>query len=49
MRETATGAKVSVLKNADVKFAIPFAIDILLFGYNHGTDVVTAGEQPSVK
>lgn len=32
-----------ILKNADVMFQVPFAFDILLFGYNAGTDVLTAG------
>lgn len=34
-----------ILKNADVMFQAPFAIDILLFGYNAGTDVTTAGAE----
>ena len=32
----------NVLGNADIVFAVPFAIDILFFGYNRATDTVTA-------
>jgi len=32
----------TVLRNADVELNIPFAFDILFFGYNKGTDTVTA-------
>ena len=49
VREAETGTKTSVLKNADVKFAIPFAFDILFFGYNKGTDVLEAGNQTPTK
>ncbi len=31
-----------VLKNADVQLRVPFAIDILLFGFQIGSDKVTA-------
>lgn len=33
----------AVLKNADIQLEIPLAIDLLLFGYNRGTDVVRVG------
>lgn len=32
-----------VIRDADVVLSIPFAIDILFFGFNHSTDKVTAG------
>ena len=35
-------AGTSVLRNADVRLEVPFAFDILFFGYNKGTDSVTA-------
>lgn len=35
-------ANVVTLENADIKLGVPFAIDILMFGYNHGTDTLTA-------
>ncbi len=31
-----------VLKNADVQLGVPFAIDILMFGFQVGSDKVTA-------
>ena len=31
-----------VLRNADVEVAVPFAFDILFFGYNSGTDTASA-------
>jgi len=34
----------SLLRNADIQLNVPFAIDILLFGYNGGTDTVTIGK-----
>ena len=33
----------AVLQNADVQLKVPFAFDILFFGYNKATDVVTQG------
>ena len=36
----ATGA--DILRNADVKMTVPFVFDILFFGYNQGTDTLTA-------
>ena len=33
-----------VLHDADIVFTVPFAIDILFFGYNRATDTVTAAE-----
>jgi len=35
-------ANAVTLKNADIKLSVPFAIDIFMFGYNHGTDTLTA-------
>jgi len=32
---------VSILRNADIQLRVPFAFDILLFGYNNGSDTVT--------
>jgi hypothetical protein len=49
VRETETEAKASVLRNADVEFAIPFVLNLLFFGYNLGTDVVNAGDQLPTK
>lgn len=40
-------AKVNILKNADVEFNIPFALDIIFFGYNHGTDIFSVESQPT--
>jgi hypothetical protein len=34
-----------ILKNADVCLSVPFAIDILFFGYNSATDVVKVDGQ----
>lgn len=34
-----------ILKNADIKFRAPFAIDVLLFGYKDGADATTAGAE----
>jgi hypothetical protein len=33
-----------MLRHADVVLAVPFALDILFFGYNRATDSVTAME-----
>ncbi|MBZ4202039.1 MAG: hypothetical protein LAC70_02830 [Methylovulum sp.] len=35
-------AGTSILRNADVTLSVPLFIDILMFGYNHGTDTITA-------
>lgn len=35
-------ASSECLKNADVRMCIPFAVDVLLFGFQFGTDHVTA-------
>ena len=40
-------ANSKVLREADVQLNVPFAIDILLFGYNGGTDTVTATGESS--
>ena len=45
VREAEKEAKATVLRNADVELGIPFAFDILFFGYNGGTDVLRAGNQ----
>jgi len=42
VEETSRSANAPVLKNADIQLQVPFAFDILLFGYNNGTDTVTA-------
>lgn len=34
-----------VLGDADIVLAVPFAVDILFFGYNHSTDEVTAKDE----
>lgn len=34
-------ANATVLRNADIQLNVPFAFDILLFGYNHANDTVT--------
>lgn len=34
----------TVLKNADVKLNVPFAFDILFFGFQAGADTLTANE-----
>ena len=40
--KSAAGSRDIVLKNADVELNVPFALDILMFGYNSATDSVTA-------
>ena len=40
--QAAAGAQV--LKNADVQLNVPFALDILLFGFQFGEDVVKANQ-----
>lgn len=37
-------AGANVLKNADVQLNVPFAIDILLFGFQFGSDTVKANQ-----
>lgn len=37
-------AGAEVLQNADVQLEVPFAIDILLFGFQVGSDTVTANQ-----
>lgn len=34
-------ADTKILKNADIQLNVPFAFDILFFGYNKGTDFLT--------
>lgn len=34
-------ADTKILRNADIQLNVPFAIDILFFGYNGGTDYLT--------
>ena len=36
-------AGLGVLRNVDVELGVPFAIDVLLFGVNFGTDRLRAG------
>jgi len=45
IREAQKEAGSTVLRGADVQLAVPFAIDILFFGYNNGTDTLTAAGQ----
>ncbi len=35
-------ANTSILRNADVRLTVPLTIDVILFGYTFGTDIVTA-------
>jgi hypothetical protein len=37
-------ANTNILRHADIQLNVPFAIDILFFGYNEGTDTVTANK-----
>jgi hypothetical protein len=39
---TAPQANTKILRNAEVQLNVPFALDILFFGYAKGTDLVTA-------
>jgi hypothetical protein len=43
LEEAHQKAGSEVITDADIVFGVPFALDILFFGYNHGTDKVTAG------
>jgi hypothetical protein len=45
VREAQKEAGSTVLRGADIELAVPFAIDILFFGYNSGTDTVRATGQ----
>jgi hypothetical protein len=38
-------ANTNILKNADIQLNVPFAFDILFFGYNGGTDYLTTNKQ----
>jgi hypothetical protein len=42
IKQSHAAANTKVLKNADIQLNVPFAFDILFFGYNSGTDTVTA-------
>jgi hypothetical protein len=44
LEEAHQSADSNLLGDADIVLAVPFAFDILFFGYNHATDVVTANE-----
>jgi hypothetical protein len=44
--ETVKEAKTNVLRNADIRCNVPFALDILMFGYNGSTDAVTVARNP---
>lgn len=35
-------ANTAILRNADIELNVPFAFDILFFGYNGGTDHLTS-------
>ena len=35
-------ADAPILRNADIQLNIPFAFDLFFFGFNNGTDTVTA-------
>lgn len=43
LEEAHEHAESEVLSEADVVLNVPFALDLLFFGFNHGTDEVTAG------
>ena len=38
-------ANTNILRNADIQLNVPFAFDILFFGYNGGTDYLTTNKQ----
>jgi hypothetical protein len=42
VRATAQEANTDILRNADVRLPVPFAVDILFFGYNKCCDSVKA-------
>ena len=42
--EAQTHAGSDVLRNADIWFSVPFAFDILMFGYQWGSDTVKASQ-----
>jgi len=44
LRDAHERAGATILRNGDVVLNVPFAFDILLFGYNMETDMVTAGQ-----
>lgn len=44
LKQAQADAGNDVLKNADVQLNVPFAIDILLFGFQVGSDTVKANQ-----
>ncbi len=44
LRQAQAAAGSDVLSNADVQLTVPFAIDILLFGFQVGSDTIKANE-----
>lgn len=44
--ESAKEANMTILRNADIQCNVPFALDILMFGYNGSTDTVTIAKTP---
>lgn len=38
-------ANTNILRNADIQLNVPFAFDILFFGYNGGTDYLITNKQ----
>lgn len=40
IKEAEAQARVNMLKNTDIELKVPFAFDIFLFGYHHGTDTI---------
>lgn len=45
LKDAAGPAAGGTLRNADVQLTVPFAFDILFFGFNKGTDRVIAQEK----
>ena len=45
IKQTSEEADSNILKDADVNLRVPFAFDILFFGYNSSTDSATANGQ----
>jgi hypothetical protein len=44
LKQAQAAAGSDVLKNADVQLHVPFAIDILMFGFQVGSDTVKANQ-----
>jgi len=45
IKQTSEEAGSDILRDADIRLAVPFAFDILFFGYNSATDMTTANGQ----